>query len=106
MSKLQNIEKKFKKLYTKIISISFLQNFFFFLGITCLFVVDNSYYYVFIKYGLLFSFIFYYQFSKTSMKLMSQKCYKDIYIIILFCIYSFIEALIVHPQIAIVGLFI
>lgn len=74
------------------------------------FVVDNGYYHILIKYGLLATVFFLCLFVKTSKRLYKTKDYKGLYLIILFCIYNFIEALLVHPQIAIVyvilGMFI
>lgn len=74
------------------------------------FVVDNGYYHILIKYGLLATVFFLCLFVKTSKRLYKTRDYKGLYLIILFCIYNFIEALLVHPQIAIVyvilGMFI
>ena len=74
------------------------------------FVVDNGYYHILIKYGLLATLFFLSLFVKTSKRLCINKDYKCLYLITLFCVYNFIEALLVHPQsciiYAILGMFI
>ncbi len=74
------------------------------------FVVDNGYYHILIKYGIVFTLFFGFLIFKASCKSYERKDFKTVYVLVLFCIYNFIEALLVHPQAciiyAILGLFI
>ena len=74
------------------------------------FVIDNGYFYLLLKSGILVSFFIFWYFTKTLYFFTEKKRFSELYVMFIFCIYCFIEALFIHPIIsfpfAFLGLFI
>lgn len=69
-------------------------------------VFDNWYYYMIIRYGLIISGFYFYIFSKSLVKLLNDKKYSKVFVIIIFLAYNCIEVVGVNSSISIPFYFI